>query len=42
MEMTPKKSANKWLLGLGIGCGGAVGAVASSDFFVNNPITNYC
>ena len=23
MEMTPKKSPNKWLLGLGIGCGGA-------------------
>jgi hypothetical protein len=24
MEMTPKRSPNKWLLGLGIGCGGAV------------------
>jgi hypothetical protein len=24
MEMTPKRSPNKWLLGIGIGCGGAV------------------
>jgi hypothetical protein len=24
VEMTPKKSSSKWLLGLGIGCGGAV------------------
>ncbi len=24
MEMAPKRSSNKWLLGLGIGCGGAV------------------
>ncbi|HYA48565.1 MAG TPA: hypothetical protein VEG35_02595, partial [Burkholderiales bacterium] len=24
MEMTPKKSSNKWLVGLGIGCGGIV------------------
>jgi hypothetical protein len=24
MEMTPKKPANKWLIGLGIGCGGVV------------------
>jgi hypothetical protein len=24
VDMTPKKSSNKWLVGLGIGCGGAV------------------
>jgi hypothetical protein len=40
MEMSSKKSSNKWLVGLGIGCGGAVVIVVvlvvAGYFFVRN------
>jgi len=40
VEMTPKKSSNKWLVGLGIGCGGIVVIVIvlviGGYFFVRN------
>jgi hypothetical protein len=49
MEMTPKKSSNKWLVGLGIGCGGVVliaiiitlqKTITEDDIFVWHDSTN--